>query len=73
MYNNTVSWAYHLREFCGGGNNEPNDTLKTVESSETTTSRPTRTAMPHLFPKKVRKVQRIPTPANAQPAGEQDE
>jgi len=32
-----------LREFCGGGNSEPNDTLKKAECSETTTSQPTRT------------------------------
>jgi len=29
MYNTEASGAYHLREFCGGGNNEPDDTLKT--------------------------------------------
>jgi hypothetical protein len=29
MYYTEASGAYHLREFCGGGNNEPNDTLKT--------------------------------------------
>jgi hypothetical protein len=29
MYSAEASGAYHLREFCGGGNNEPNDTLKT--------------------------------------------
>ena len=29
MYNTEASGAYHLREFCGGGNKEPNDTLKT--------------------------------------------
>jgi hypothetical protein len=43
MYNNEASRAYHLREFCGGGNSEPNDALKNVECSETTTSRRTRT------------------------------
>jgi hypothetical protein len=43
MYNNKASRAYHLRDFCGGGNSEPNNTLKSVECSETTTSRPTRT------------------------------
>jgi len=42
MYNNKASQAYHLRDFCGGGNNEPKDTLK-VKCNETTTSRPTRT------------------------------
>jgi hypothetical protein len=29
MHNTEASGAYHLREFCGGGNKEPNDTLKT--------------------------------------------
>lgn len=29
MYSTEASGAYHLREFCGGGNNEPNETLKT--------------------------------------------
>jgi hypothetical protein len=38
MYNNEASRAYHLREFCGGGNNEPNDTLKNVKCSKVTTS-----------------------------------
>jgi hypothetical protein len=28
MYNTKDSRAYRLREFCGGGNGEPNDTLK---------------------------------------------
>jgi hypothetical protein len=41
--NNKASWTYHLREFCRCGNNEPNDTLKNVECSETTKSQPTRT------------------------------
>ena len=43
MCNNKANQAYRLRDFCDGGNNEPNDTLKNVECSETTTSRPTRT------------------------------
>lgn len=43
MYNNKVSRAYRLREFCGGGDSEPNDALKNVKCSETTTSRPTGT------------------------------
>jgi hypothetical protein len=43
MYNK-ASRAYQLREFCGGGNSEPNDTLKNVEISETTTSQRTRTS-----------------------------
>jgi hypothetical protein len=38
MYNNKASRAYHLRKFCGSGNGEPNNTLKNVECSETTTS-----------------------------------
>jgi hypothetical protein len=43
MYNYKASRAYHLREFCGDGNSEPNDTLKNVECGEVTTSRrPTR-------------------------------
>ncbi len=29
LQNTEASGAYHLREFCGGGNKEPNDTLKT--------------------------------------------
>jgi hypothetical protein len=43
MCNNKASQAYHLWEFCGGGNGEPNDTLKNAECSETTTSQLTRT------------------------------
>ena len=43
MYNNKDSQAYHLREFCGGGNYEPNNTLKNVKCGKTTESRPTRT------------------------------
>ena len=31
-----------MREFCGGGNGKPNDTLKNVKCSEITTSQPTR-------------------------------
>ena len=26
--NDTASGAYHLRDLCGGGDNEPNNTLK---------------------------------------------
>jgi hypothetical protein len=37
MYNNIASRAYHLREFCGGGNGEPNDTLKNIKFNDTTT------------------------------------
>jgi hypothetical protein len=73
MYNNTASRAYHLREFCGGGNSEPNDTLKNVECSETTTSRPKEPAMPYLFPKEVRKIKGTPgAPAKTQQAGKHD-
>ena len=34
----------HLREFCGGGNYEPNNTLKNVKCGEITATRPTRTS-----------------------------
>jgi len=35
--------SHHLREFCGGGNHEPNNTLKNVKCGEMTATRPTRT------------------------------
>jgi hypothetical protein len=38
MDNNKASRAYHLREFCGGGNSEPDDTLKNVKCGEITSS-----------------------------------
>jgi hypothetical protein len=43
MDNNKASRAYHLRELCGGGNSEPDDTLKNVKCSEITTSQLTQT------------------------------
>jgi hypothetical protein len=43
MYKNKVGRAYHLRDFGGGGNEEPNDTLNNAEYNKTTTSPPTRT------------------------------
>jgi hypothetical protein len=67
-----------LREFCGGGNSEPNDTLKKVECGETITSRlttvePAIPGMPYLLPKETRKMKRTPsTTAKAQQAGEHD-
>jgi hypothetical protein len=44
MHKNKASRAYHLREFCGGGNNKPNDTLKNAKCSEITTSQLARTS-----------------------------
>jgi len=43
MNNNKAGRAYRLREFCGGGNSEPNDTLKNIQRSEITTSQLTGT------------------------------
>lgn len=42
MYNIKASRAYHLRDLCGGGNSEPNNTLN-VKCSEITTSELTKT------------------------------
>ena len=39
MHSNKASRAYYLRELCGGGNSEPNDTLKNVKCSQITTAR----------------------------------
>ncbi len=36
MHSNKASQAYRLREFCRGGNSEPNDTLKNVKCSQIT-------------------------------------
>jgi hypothetical protein len=62
VHNNKVNQTYHLREFCGGGNNEPKDTLKNVECSEITTSRPTRAGNAPLVSKGVAKDKRNPHP-----------
>ncbi len=45
MHSNKASRAYYLREFCGGGNSEPNNTLKNVMCSEITATR-TGSALP---------------------------
>jgi hypothetical protein len=63
-----------LREFCGGGNSEPNKALKNIERSEISSSQLTmEPATPYLFPKEARKIKRTCTMAKAEQAGEHGE
>jgi hypothetical protein len=51
MHNKT-SQAYHLREFCGGGNSEPNATLHNIKCHVSVNQQHHVQLKPsHLFPK----------------------
>ena len=63
-----ASQAYHLREFCGGGNSHPNTTLKNIECHVSVDQQYLSQLEPflsHLFPKKTPKRKRTTTTAKA--------
>jgi hypothetical protein len=61
---NKVSQAYHLREFCDGGNSHPNATLKKIKchvSVDQQYHSKLELLLSHLFPNETPKLERTAT------------